>query len=577
MNVRLLPRALRRLPLSACLLVAMLAIPAYATAGDGSTNQPAHFSPISDLLRKWNEISLDKVQHAAESGDLEAQHYLAYCYAEGLRVTPEPSLAVSWYERAGNAGYLPSLNNLGLLYQRGKGVPQNLAKAQEYYRRAAEAGLPRAQANLGFLYKDGIGVERDLSAAMRWFRLAADNGLSTGMVEIGRLFRFGQGVPKDSEAAEAWFQKAADKGDPLGEFNLALLYESEGDEQRGFRHSHAAAEHGNADAMTSLYFAYLRGKGVAADKKEAAKWLTKSAEAGSAYGQCLLGYRYENPEWEFSPEGNHLPPPNMVEAVRWYRRSAEQNWSGGQYRLGLCYLDGNGVEQDEERGLQLIRNAADQSQTYAMAELADCYARGIGSPRSEDDKPLAIFQRVINSGAEDSATPILHAYWSIILRHEYGIGTERDALAAVQWQCRAALAGVGDFTLSPPERRGPRPIGFAYTGMPGRTIIAVSVPDSSGRTDAFYTILALYLRAAHGDARAAKELGDVCLDGVDTPKSSRQAWLWFSLAAQNGDSEAGKALSRCETAMTAEELNAAKRQQPELLNQLAAIRRQAGP
>jgi hypothetical protein len=329
--------------------------------------------------------------------------------------------------------------------------------------------------------------------------------------------------------------------------------------------------------MTSLYFVYLRGKGVAPDKVEAAKWLTKAAEAGSPYGQCLLGYRYENPEWEFSPEGNRLPPPNMVEAVRWYRRSAEQNWSGGQYRLGLCYLDGNGVEQDEELGLKLVRDAADQAQTYAMVELADCYARGIGSPRSEDDRPVAILQRVVNSGAEDSASPVAEAYGSLILRYEYGIGTERDVLAAVQWQCRAALAGIGDFPLSPPESRGPRPIGFAYTGMPGRTIIAVSVPDSSGRTDAFRSILVLYLKAAHGDASAAKQLGDVCLDGVETPKSSRQAWLWFSLAAQNGDSAAGIALSRCEIAMTVEELNAAKRQQSDFLNQLAAIRRQAGP
>lgn len=568
-------RAMRRYLVLVVGLVLLLAgFQSICAVQETMQKRPVSFPTLTELQHKWDPMPLETVRRAAEGGDLQAQHYLGYCYGEGMRVPQDGVAARSWYERAGNAGYLPALNNLGLLYHRGKGVPQNYAKAVEYYRRAAEAGLPRAQANLGFMYKDGQGVERDPVVAMRWFRRAADNGLTTGMVEVGRLFRFGQGVPRDPEAAAAWFQKAAEKGDPLGELNLALLYEAESGSPRAFPLFRKAAEGGNADAMVSLYFAYLRGRGVTVDKTEALKWLSKSAQAGNAYGECLLGYRYENPEWEHSPTGDRLRPPNMPEAVRWYRRSADQNWAGGQYHLGLCYLGGQGVEQDEERGSELIRKAADQSQVYAMVDLANLYSRGVGAPRSESDTPLHILQRVVASRSEDSADKIAEAYEGLILRYEHGIGTERDVIAAVGWHCRAAMAGVGDFSLAEPEAHRQPAVGTSYTGEPGRTIISVAVPDGGGRTDAFLDMLALYLKAARGNNQAAVQIGNAYVDGQDAPRNAIKAWPWFSLAAEHG-ANAQAELSRCQAGMTEPERKSAKDHWPEFLQHMNELGRRA--
>jgi TPR repeat protein len=548
-----------------------VAVLAAAWAAAEAPPKTTGFPSLAELLRKWDPVPLEKVQTAAEAGDVQAQHYLGYCYGEGWRVAMNGELARKWYGRAGDAGYLPSWNNLGFLYQRGNALPKNLAQAVEYFRRAAEGGLPRAQANLGFAYQDGLGVERDPVLAMKWFRRAADNGLSTGMVAVGRLFRFGDGVGPDWEAAAGWFQKAADKGDALGQLNLGLLYESRGESSRALPLFREAAKLGDTEAMISLYFVYRNGKGVAADRGEALKWVTQSAEAGNAYGMCLLGSFYENPGWEKTPEGTRFPQSNMAEAVRWYRRSAALDWPGGQYHLGLCYLKGEGVDENPALGLDYIRKAADQAQLHALVELACLYTRGIGMPRSESDHPLRILERVITFKVDDNGGKIAQAYEALILRYEHGIGTERDVLTAVELQFRAAAAGVGEFTFAEPRQRP----GWITFGGGDRSAIATTVPDNKSRTPAVLDMLRLYLKAARGTGPSSIQIGDACRAGLNIPRSSTRAWLWYKLAVLQGAPRAASALSRCEKAMTPEETKRAKEQLPGFLRAIDEIARHA--
>jgi TPR repeat protein len=37
---------------------------------------------------------------------------------------------------------------------------------------------------------------------------------------------------------------------------------------------------------------------------------------------------------------------NHVEAAKWYRKAAEQNYAPAQFNLGRCYAKGEGVKQD---------------------------------------------------------------------------------------------------------------------------------------------------------------------------------------------------------------------------------------
>ena len=39
-------------------------------------------------------------------------------------------------------------------------------------------------------------------------------------------------------------------------------------------------------------------------------------------------------------------PQDYAEAIKWYRKAAEQGYASAQYNLGIMYDDGEGVPQD---------------------------------------------------------------------------------------------------------------------------------------------------------------------------------------------------------------------------------------
>lgn len=562
------------------LLLALLSVVNTAFADASPRNLAPRWLSLGELKEKWANVSLDALQRAADSGDLTAEHYLGYCYAEGLRFAKNPSLGISYYERAAKAGYVPSWNNLGVLYQKGKIVPQDFARAIHYYRLAADAGLDQARANLGFAFRDGIGVQRDPQEAMKWFQLAAAQGHAGAMVEIGRSYRFGIGVPKDLSVAKVWFAKAATNGSALASLNLGLLYDQDEDDPvKAISFYRQSADRGDAGAMSALANIYFNGRGVDANEAEGLKWLIRAAETGDADAEYSLASYYENPHW--LKDGNRLVrllPENMPEALKWYRLSAEQDWAGGKYHLGLCYVSGKGVDQDEEKGLDLIRQAADQHLAYAELDLADLYARGIGEPRNDQDRPIALLQSVVKSDPQQYYAQIKDAYNSLIFRYDYGVGTQRDVFTAVQWYCRAALAGVDRYTIADKINPGPggHPEHQSYRGWDENTLLMKGIPMPSDR---FYVAISEYFKAVGStDHSGLVQIGERYLSGRGVPQSASRAWLWFSLAAQSGAPGASNKISAAEAHMTEGELAQARQQLPEMVqdfNSVAAMLRTA--
>ena len=57
------------------------------------------------------------------------------------------------------------------------------------------------------------------------------------------------------------------------------------------------------------------------------------------------------------------------EAVRWFRRAAEQGYADAQYALGSMYSTGRGVAQSEEEAARWVRLAAEQGHVDALKVL----------------------------------------------------------------------------------------------------------------------------------------------------------------------------------------------------------------
>ena len=51
---------------------------------------------------------------------------------------------------------------------------------------------------------------------------------------------------------------------------------------------------------------------------------------------------------------------DQVEAVKWYRKAAEQNYAAAQYNLGICYEYGRGVTEDSVEAYKWVLLAARQ-------------------------------------------------------------------------------------------------------------------------------------------------------------------------------------------------------------------------
>jgi len=105
------------------------------------------------------------------------------------------------------------------------------------------------------------------------------------------------------------------------------------------------------------------------DDKEAVKWFRKAAEQGHAGAQNELGAMY------FHGEG---VSEDFKESVKWFRKAADQGNAAAQYNLGVRYAKGQGVVQNFNEAFKLWKKISDQGYADAQASLGWMYYLGDG-------------------------------------------------------------------------------------------------------------------------------------------------------------------------------------------------------
>ena len=173
--------------------------------------------------------------------------------------------------------------------------------------------------------------------ALKWFRRAAEEGHAAAQFVIGSLYLEGfrgdnntEFLKQDYQEALKWFLKAAEQGESEAQYHLGEMY-----------------------AM---------GKGVEKDETQAIEWYFKAAKQGNKEARRALashGKKLENMQR------------NVVEDLR---LAAERGEPEAQYKLGILYDTGDGVEQDKWEAVEWWRKAAKQGDKNARNELAN---RGI--------------------------------------------------------------------------------------------------------------------------------------------------------------------------------------------------------
>lgn len=120
------------------------------------------------------------------------------------------------------------------------------------------------------------------------------------------------------------------------------------------------ANDGDPAAQTQLGVAYARGTGVEMDQKEAVKWYRKAADQGYVNAQWNLAFRYVRGE---GVEANN------EQAVDYFRLAADQGYPPAEFDLGMMYLQGMGVSRSRTTALDWITKAADHGYKEAEAFL----------------------------------------------------------------------------------------------------------------------------------------------------------------------------------------------------------------
>ncbi len=165
-------------------------------------------------------------------------------------------------------------------------------------------------------------------------------------------------------------------------------------------------------------------EGYTKDIHEAVRWYRKAAEQGNAIAQHKLGHCYEN--------GIGVTQ-DCEAAVNLYKASAEQGNVNAQYNLGICYTNGIGVEKDYSAALKWFRKSAEQGNAAAQCNLAWYYDTGTGVQQNYKEA----IKWYMNSAEQGYA----NAQYNLGQSYYHGEGVSQDYSAALEWYRKAAEQG----------------------------------------------------------------------------------------------------------------------------------------
>lgn len=144
------------------------------------------------------------------------------------------------------------------------------------------------------------------------------------------------------------------------------------------------------------------------------KWraLLSLAQSGNAEAQWEIGYCHEF--GAVTKSGTVLASVDLLEAKRWYERSAAQGYSAAQCALSALLSSGEGVPRDYVAAIYWVKKAIAQGDASA--------AHNLGTIYRDQKKPALAFrcyQRAVSMGDKDSLLQVGLCYL-------FGFGTKQD-------------------------------------------------------------------------------------------------------------------------------------------------------
>ncbi len=460
----------------------------------------------------------------------------------------------------------------------------------------AGKGDAESQYQLGKFY-----LGKDLKEAGAWYRKAADQGYAKAQAEMGVFNKNGWIDGASPAEAKRWWLLAAAQGDADACSSLAL------DAQR---QSLEARIKGNATLQKQF-------------RDEALRWYTKAAEAGDRGSQFELGEMYNRmndlgQSGKTRPHGITDADCDFESAMKWYLKAAKSKFPhpGAMYRIGMLYLEGQGVPQNTETAIKWLELGAKGGAGWASETLTDLYRSGKATKKNtaralellnneadrgshEAHRDLGLMYYYGEEVGRDFALAFKHlsaiaesptgtwdaqVYNALGHLYEDGKVTPQDLDKAFKYHLIGAKAGypTGQFS-----------VGYAYQFGRGTNVDYVEAVQwyrlsaENGVTQAQINLAALlmlgkgavsadpiegfkwYKKAAvSGSDRAQMGVALSYYTGRGAPKDYVEAYAWANLAAASGKVERSKELREDIEAKLSPEQIAEGQQRSKELNKL---------
>ena len=196
-----------------------------------------------------------------------------------------------------------------------------------------------------------------------------------------------------------------------------------------------------------------------------------------------------------------IPEQDLSKEVKVELRRAKEGDPSALSKLGIRFLNGDGVIKDPVRGYKLVLNAAIMDDETGLYEVAKCYCLGIGVDM--DKKKAAYwFLKLAEMGSIDGARWMGELY-------QRGEGVEKNIDRAIQWYKIAIEAG-SVFALNS--------LGVLYS-------------DIGDNENAFkYFTLSAQKNVSDGQCN----LGKRYMNGEGVERNYKEAWYWLNQARANG-------------------------------------------
>lgn len=230
---------------------------------------------------------------------------------------------------------------------------------------------------IGKMHCYGLGTEQNYEKAFEWFLKSAQEGNKFAQYSLANLYYYGNGAEKNLKEAFGWYMRSAKQGQPYASYAVAQMYSKgeyvEHDEKTAQKYYNQALSgflklEADGQADDNLFYKigamYKNGFGTEADMNKAIGYFKRSAELNNKnglyeYGKALL-----------------LGDKDIPKAMDFLEKAVRLGNLNAKRFLALEYINGEHIEQDIDKGIEMLTECADGGDPLSCFMLGKIYFKG---------------------------------------------------------------------------------------------------------------------------------------------------------------------------------------------------------